>query len=150
MRTRSARCSAPRAMTLIEVLAALALIGVLLAGMLVAQGRYARQQVLAEQKIEAVAIADRLLREWLREPDDDDEADHEPMPHAGSGEIASTRGLDWQWRTEREPPEAHLPPELKAHVLRLEIRGEVNAIGERPLLTQVHVLVPDDDEERPG
>jgi prepilin-type N-terminal cleavage/methylation domain-containing protein len=50
--------------TLLEVLAALAILATLLVGVMRAKGKAIRQQALAERRLEAVAAADELLSRW--------------------------------------------------------------------------------------
>ena len=60
---------ARRGLTLVEVLAALAILGGMLASIAVARGRLLHQWTLAQQKVEAIQAADALLEGWWREPE---------------------------------------------------------------------------------
>jgi hypothetical protein len=94
--------------TLVEAVAGLALLATLLAGLLLAKGRYTRQAALAERRLQAVAAADALLARWWREP--------ARFPRVASGAVDDQ---DFSWRTrvvENRPLE-----ELAAQVVRLEV-----------------------------
>src|SRR4051794_8506660 len=101
MSGKSKTCSAPwpasrrpmrlrrrPAMTLVEVVAALALLGTLLAAVLVVRVRYARQSAAAERRLQAVAAADALLSAWHRDP--------RSLPRFGSGQVAGDAQLAWR------------------------------------------------------
>jgi prepilin-type N-terminal cleavage/methylation domain-containing protein len=51
-------------LTLLEVLAALAILATLLAGLLLAKGKAMHQLGLAERRLKAVAAADALMEQW--------------------------------------------------------------------------------------
>lgn len=96
-------------LTLIEVLAATVLLGVLLAGVVVASARHTRQTRLAQDRLAALEVADRLLTDWVL---------------VRGGAIDEAEGLvegrpGWRWRVSGRF-EPSLAP-LGAHVGRLEI-----------------------------
>jgi hypothetical protein len=64
-------------MTLIEVAAGLAILGTLMASLLVARSRYLRQWATAGRKQEAVIAADALLSAWWNQI--------ETLPRHGTG-----------------------------------------------------------------
>src|SRR4051812_18789944 len=82
------RPTARRAMTLVEVVAALALLGTLLAAVLVVRVRYARQSAAAGRRLQAVAAADALLAGW--------HADPRSLPRFGSGRVDGDAQLGWR------------------------------------------------------
>ena len=75
-----------RAMTLVEVVGGLAILGTLLVALLVARDRYTRQWVRAQQRVEMVKAADGLLSAWWVRPDD--------FPRRAAGNVG-----DFAWRT---------------------------------------------------
>lgn len=79
-----------RGATLIEVLAGLVLLGTILSSALVARGRFMRQWRVADEKLTAVAAADRMLGQWLSEP-----PGAAPVP----GEGAFAQSPELRWRT---------------------------------------------------
>src|SRR5436190_9188313 len=76
------------AMTLVEVVAGLALLGTLLAAVLVVRARYAHQSAAAERRLQAVAAADALLSAWHRDPPS--------LPRSGSGHVEGDAQLAWR------------------------------------------------------
>src|SRR5947208_15221341 len=82
------RPAARRAMTLVEVVAAPALLGTLLAAVLVVRVRYARQSAAADRRLRAVAAADALLAGWHRDP--------RSLPRSGAGPVAGDAPLAWR------------------------------------------------------
>ena len=77
-----------RGLTLIEVLAGLALMGGVFAAMLIAHGRFMRQRERAQKREAAIEATDRLLQRWWSED--------RPWPVHDTGELAKTNGLRWQ------------------------------------------------------
>src|SRR3954467_14361499 len=94
---RSARRSRrPRAgMTLLEVVAGLALLASLLGALLMAKVRYARQSAAADRRIQAVAAADALLAAWHQEP--------RSTPRDGSGVVPGDAQFAWRTQTVTNP-----------------------------------------------
>ena len=110
-------------MTLVEVVASLALLASLLVGLLLAKARYTRQSALADRRLEAVRAADRLLSEWWADP--------ARFPRRGAGRVDVVSNLAWQTSLVANPTLG----ELGAQVVRLQI------IDDRPGgLTQGGVL----------
>lgn len=115
-------------LTLIEVMAGLAILGSVLVAVVMARGRYLDQSVAARHKAEAVRVADALLTQWWD--------DIEQLPRAESGDVDGFR-----WETQTRQPEALI--ELEAEVLRLSL-FQLEAIGDgsyEPILS-VEVVVP--------
>ena len=163
-----------RGLTLVEVVAALALLGTLLSAMLLARGRYVRQNMRAQESVEAVAVTDALLEQWFnQQPVDVDElgpkemtmfatnssaeaeGDAEPsgseisggdgMPLDQEGEIDGRPG--WLWRTQvvdDEPVEV-----LNARMVRVSIhRARPGEARHEELLTvDVLVSIPEAEDE---
>ncbi|MCC6680516.1 MAG: prepilin-type N-terminal cleavage/methylation domain-containing protein [Phycisphaeraceae bacterium] len=77
------------AFSLIEVLAALVILGSLLSAVVVARGRFIHQSALARQRLEAVTLTDQLLEGWWQDLD--------TLPRDGSGVIG-----DYRWQTQTE------------------------------------------------
>ena len=112
------------ALTLIEVLAAMALLGGTLAAVVVAAGRHTQQVRSAQDRIEATDAADRLLSSWLV-----DAGGQIPAP---AGPVPGRAG--WRWRVSGRIEPDLLP--LGCHVGRLEIHGE----GDGPPLAAVEFV----------
>jgi hypothetical protein len=128
-----------RALTLIEVVASLAILGTLLVSMLMARQRYSRQWTLAVRKGEAVSAADQLLSEWWRDP--------RKLPLEGRGVIAGHPDLMWRTRTmDNRDADA-----LDAQVVRLEVftqaeRQKGNTQVKEKALATVDLLLPKPEE----
>ena len=75
-------------MTLIEVMAALAILGSLLVGILLAKNRLSQQSALASRRLDAVAAADGLLTSWRHS--------EEGIPREASGEVPGYNGFAWE------------------------------------------------------
>src|SRR4051812_8008804 len=93
-RSRAAieRRRARRAMTLIEVVGGLALLGTLLVGVLLAKAKFTRQAATADRKLQAVSAADELLVAWRQDP--------LALPRDGVGTVPGGGGdRQLSWRT---------------------------------------------------
>lgn len=87
------RRPARHGMTLVEIVAALTLAATLLVSVLTAYGRSVRQGRLAERRLTAIRVADRLMAEWFRP------GGTPPLPGPGettSGDVIGQSG--WTWR----------------------------------------------------
>ena len=65
------RCSSPprrQGLTLIEVVAGLALMSSILVAVLFLKSRYARQQAIADHHLKSLSAADALLSIWWQDP----------------------------------------------------------------------------------
>ena len=83
-------------LTLVEVVAGLALLATLLVTILLAFGAHAGQIRQAERRLEAIAVADELLREWSAAGG---------IPEVGSHErLAEYDDLSWQIVSSPIPP----------------------------------------------
>ncbi len=107
--TSCSRFSRPAGLTLIEVVAAIAILGTILVGVVLAKARHTRQLALTARREVAVRLADELLSQWWTGGDG--------VPVGVSGEDANA---SLAWRTRRVPN----PPieRLGARVVRLEVR----------------------------
>ena len=112
-----------RGLTLIEVIASLALLTTLLVGIIFAQDRHARQIRTARQRIGVVEQVDQLLYQWLKI----DRA----IPREATGPLPGSD--DYIWETRLWPDGANRGLEIE--VVRLEIRPRRDVLGERPVLT---------------
>jgi type II secretory pathway pseudopilin PulG len=136
-RTSSARSAAAttltgsrrrQAMTLVEVVGALVLLGTLLVALLTARARYTRQSASSDRRLRAVAAADELLTEWRRNP--------ASLPRSAAGRVA--RDSDLAWRT-LPVPNAPIQ-ELGGAVVRLEIVDERPTAAD-PIVASVEFVV---------
>lgn len=106
---KSSSCSRPTGMTLVETVAALALLAALLTGILSAKRAFVRQWSKASQRAAAVAAADELLANWWLEPS--------RLPRWAEGEISGATPLLWRTR----PIPNTSVEQLGGQVVRLEI-----------------------------
>jgi type II secretory pathway pseudopilin PulG len=111
-------------MTLIEVVAALVILGTVLASLVVARARYLHQWALATRRQEAVMIANSLLSAWWGQS--------AQLPQHAGGELPD-RHLRWQTRTVDDAPIASLGV--------VTIRLEVFEDGEQAVTNPAQPLV---------
>lgn len=119
-------------MTLVELLGGLALLGSVMAGILIAHGRFARQYYKAEQRQEAVAAVDTLLTRWFQTPPPEPPPPEAPearpesaskrVPRRGSGPLPGTDDLYWRTRVVRSPQRT--AQRLGAQRIALTVRPE--------------------------
>jgi prepilin-type N-terminal cleavage/methylation domain-containing protein len=130
--SRTTPRSRPRGLTLVEVVAGLALLSTLLVAVLTTKARVTRQWSHAQRKLQAVAAADRLLGEWWPRRDE--------FPRQASGRVAGDSGL--RWRTE---PVANPPLNaLRTSVVRLDILDERATRPADEVLASVEVVLDDE------
>lgn len=122
-------------MTLIEVLAGLALMSTLLASILVAKGRWTHQYTLAQRRIEAVQAADALMSEWWNRP--------EQLAKPATGRLEESQ-MTWK-RT--LVPGNESTEKLGVKVVRLEIFGQTPKGSQETVLANVEVVIPDEDAQ---
>jgi type II secretory pathway pseudopilin PulG len=120
------RAKSRLAMTLIEVVGGLALLGTLLVAVLLAKAKFTRQVATADRKLQAVAAADELLTAWRQ--------DANALPRDGAGPVAGDRQFSWRTRTVANPEIAA----LGAQTVRLEVLDD-RAAG--AVLATVEVVV---------
>ncbi len=116
--------------TLVEVLVALSLLGSLAVAMVLSRGQLMDQHRRAEQKQEAVRVADTLLAGWWAE-------DHDAFPVGDEGPIESHDG--WVWETQLMP-KRELEP-FGARAVRLRIL-DTKTPGDPVELTSVELVLP--------
>jgi len=104
-----------------------ALLGSLLVTILLGASRLQAQAARAEQRMEALRVADRLLETWWTEPD--------TFPRRDAGRLED----GWTWRTEVRPSEAARA--LGGEVVVLEL-FRAGAAGEEPAV-RVEVFLPE-------
>jgi hypothetical protein len=114
-------------MTLIEVVAGLALLGSVLAGVLVTKAAYTRQARAAERRSAAAAEADALLTAWW--------GDQKLKPRDDAG--LTPKGFRWVRRI-RPDPKAEA---LGMQVLHLELTDPSTSVPESPVVV-VELVVP--------
>ena len=111
-----------RGVTLVETVAALVILGTLVAMALSAQARLVHQWNAADMRIEAAKVADDLLSFWWDSPGQ--------MPHQQEG--VSTDHPGWRWRTVSLQDAALLRDRME--VVRLSIFAPPTAgYGDVPL-----------------
>jgi len=145
MRTKSTtylRRSRPAGLTLLEVVAAIAILGTILVGIVLARSRHVRQLARSERQGDAVRATDEQLARWWTRP--------EGVPVDASGAIETDGSLTWQTHVvPSEPLE-----QLGARVVRVEVRptatdpSSPTGADAEPLVT-VDLVLPDPDREEP-
>ena len=100
------------AMTLIEVVVGLVILGTILASLAIARGRFARQWAAADRKLTAAKALDGLIAEWMQRP-------FVPLNRQGPlpGTMPGTR--DFIWRTTALRNRDAAP--LLAAIVRVEV-----------------------------
>jgi hypothetical protein len=89
-------------LTLIEVLAALALVGTLLVSVIMARAQHVRQLARAQRTLQVTAAVDNLLAGWWPPPPEPPEENSSSkrtqtsIPSYGSGDLPGFDGLQWQ------------------------------------------------------
>lgn len=142
MQTRSrtcSTCSRARGLTLIEVVAALAILGTLLVGIVLAKSRHTHQLVRAQAQTRAVVAADELITGWWTSLDG--------VPIDEQGELPGDRPLRWQTRLVDNDEIAA----LGARVVRVELFDIADATargkGDGDPLVSVDLVVRDPEVE---
>jgi hypothetical protein len=118
-------------LTLVEVVAGLALLSTLLVAVLTTKARVTRQWANAQRRLDATAAADRLLATWWQ--------DVERFPRQSSGRVAGDGQLRWRTRPVRNDS----VESLGASVVRLEVTG-----GSDEMLAAVEVVLSNDPPAR--
>lgn len=129
------RCSRERGLTLIEVVAAITILGMVLVGVVVAKSRHTHQLSRAQQKQVAVRVADDLISKWW--------LDSHLVPIDAEGELATDPPLIWRTRI----VDSYEIEQLAARVVRVElflnIAGEP-VVRDEPLVMVDLVMSPTD------
>src|SRR5690349_10700859 len=102
--------SARRGTTLVEVIAALVILGTILAAMLIARGRFVRQDVQARRRIEATRALDALVHRWMNGP-------VSAIPVQATGSLGDDSGQTWSTHLMRDPA----AEEIGARVLHVDV-----------------------------
>jgi len=138
MRTNWTNCSRRSGLTLLEVLAAVAILGTILVGVVMAKSRHTRQLAATGRLDAAVRAADELIAAWWASPNG--------VPVDQSGELGTEGSLTWRTRVvANKEIEA-----LGARVVRVEVRPRAIAAWEATDRSAVEVdLVLPDPRHRP-
>ena len=128
---RLARRPRRMAMTLVEIVAALALLSGVLVGILMATAGYTAQWSRAQKRIAAVAATDGLLKQWWR--------DVGRLPVDGTGTLPGEPELSWQTRRRN----VNELDGLGTIVVRLEVREHGAQVGEPLLMMDLVLNEPD-------
>lgn len=134
--TTCSRSSRANGLTLIEVVAAIAILGTVLVGVVLAKSRHARQIALTQRRFAAVRAADELIAGWW--------AGAPSVPIGQSGVIASDKSMAWQTLVVENEAIA----QLGSRVVRVEIR-EADPAGQRSdsandVLLAVDLVLPEE------
>lgn len=139
-RTRSGLGSrrAHRGMTLMEVVASIAILGVLLVGIVTAKSRHTHQWSLAQRKLQAVAAADALLAGWWQHQGS--------LPRTAEGEAgAAEDGLRWRTQELADREAA----ELGVTVVTLQVWDARDPEAREPLVSVDLVLTAPQEHTEP-
>jgi type II secretory pathway pseudopilin PulG len=132
---KRSRCWRATALTLIEVVAGLAILGTLLVAVLLAEARCRRQSAGARGRLAACRAAEAMLQQWWDDP--------RTFPRAGQGEVKGNEPFLWKTSVvENEQAER-----LGAQVVRLEVFQQDGSSMEKPAVT-VDVVLPAQDEPK--
>lgn len=138
MRQRSETSSPSAGLTLVEVVAGMALLGTFLAAALVAGAKLTAQRGEAERRLEATRLADELLEGWWRDVDN--------FPRHGEGR-ASGR-VTWHWTM--RPVENEAARKLGWETIALELRPASTVTdkdAEREPAVRVEVALPAEEKQ---
>jgi prepilin-type N-terminal cleavage/methylation domain-containing protein len=115
---------ARKGLTLIEVIAGLALMATLLVTMLLLKARFTHQLSDSDRKLRAVAAADALLEQWWANP--------EKFPINRAGSVTDSPGLNWQTHLVAND----VVSKLDCRVVRLDI------LSGDSVVTSVELMLP--------
>jgi type II secretory pathway pseudopilin PulG len=143
MKKRSTNCCTwcnPNGLTLVEVVAGMALMATLLVGILMAYGNHVHQIKRAQRKLEAIALADQLMEGWFSKT-------NPAVPiTSGGGSIGNkkksekvNKGNSLVWRT-YEIENRRVSDSLNLKIIRLEVQDS-EAKKENDVLAAVEVVV---------
>lgn len=129
--SRMGRTTKRPAMTLIELIAGLVILGSVLAALAVARGRFARQWAAADRKLHAVKALDALIAEWMQAP-------APQIPVNRQGALPDVKNCVWRARASRHSGSS----KLNAEVVRVEVfdRADAEKANAPPIVT-VDLLV---------
>jgi len=125
MSRRCSNNSVKTGLTLIEVVASVALLSTLLVGTLLAYGRHAHQIRRSRLRLQALRAADAMLTDWMDDP--------AALPARSRGDVPGEEGLIWETRPVDSPHEGR----LRIGIVRLSILAKDAGEDEeaRPLAT---------------
>jgi prepilin-type N-terminal cleavage/methylation domain-containing protein len=130
MMTNWTNYSRRNGLTLLEVLAAVAILGTILVGVVIAKSRHTRQLAATERLDAAVRAADELIAAWWASP--------RGIPIDDSGELGTDGSLVWRTRTVANKE----IESLGARVVRVEVRSRAIVAFDTPVVA-VEVVLPD-------
>lgn len=134
--TTCSSCSRAAGLTLIEVVAAIAILGTILVGIVMAKSRHTAQLASAERRMAAVTVADELIASWWLGED---------IPVDQSGICERDESLAWQTRWVTNTP----IEQLGARVIRVEMHDRRPARDSMDkVLVTVDLVVPDPNAEQ--
>lgn len=117
------------AFTLVEVIAGIALLGTLLAGLMLSFSAHVRQYKAARLRIQAIEKLDRQLELWY--------ADDGTLPMDSEGSLSSQPPLTWRTSTVNSPQAGR----LNSVIVRVEVRRPDRADSSPPVVA-VELLHP--------
>jgi len=129
MSGRFSNCSRTKGLTLVEVLAAVALLCGLLVGIMVAFDKHARQITRADERLEAYRHLDELLYQWSE--------GGTGMPAEGHGELPDAEDLSWRTRV----VSTRNRDSLGVDVIRLTVVSSKEGATAEPLI-ELELAVP--------
>jgi prepilin-type N-terminal cleavage/methylation domain-containing protein len=130
--TTCSRCSRRAGLTLIEVVAAIVILGTILVGVVLARSRHARQIHLAERKALAVRAADALLTAWW--------TDANAIPVGEEGRAGPEETFAWQLRAVHNADVERIGGQAVRLTLRNAVTSPANP-SDGPLAT-VDLVLP--------
>jgi hypothetical protein len=131
---RQSRCWKAGGLTLVEVLAGLAILGGLLVAVVMTEARCNHQSALANQRLAACRAADCLLEEWWNNPD--------KFPRNAQGGVKGEEGLTWKTRVLDNKPAR----EMEGEVVHVEFFQDKSPSPDAPVV-MVDVVLPVQPEE---
>ncbi len=127
-------CLKRQGLTLVEVIAAIALMGTLLAATITAYGQHARQSVLAIKRLKAIEEMDQLMAAWS--------VSRRRIPVNASSNIDGSQGLIWK-TTIVDSSETSL---LLCNIVELAIFDSADDEAAGTKLCSLQILVPSKEE----
>ena len=116
-----------RGTTLIEVIAALVILGTILSALLIARGRFTRQELVAQRRLEAIHALDELVNRWMTGP-----ASAVPVQSSGALSDSSKQ----VWRTHLVPD--RIAARLGSRIIRVDV---IDASMREPIVS-LDLLLP--------
>lgn len=123
-----------RGLTLVEVIAALVILGTVLVGLVMARSRHAHQVATSRQRMAAVRATDELIASWW--------TSQAGVPEEATGSVPGSEGMAWQTRPVRNVE----VESVGGRVVRVEVmpaasRGLADRAPAEPLVT-VDLVLP--------